>query len=507
MTLPANSSYRADDAALRGPYGFLAVEPTLLPVRKNSARRLDASTASTTPAAAVLVTDTENGPTVEHVAEGPLSIVRVSGLISFDDAGWFDSVALVSDICKALRAAADDSQTKAIVLDVHSPGGTTAGGSDLEAAVRHALSRKPVHAIAHDHICSEAYLLCSLANEIVGTQTSVVGSIGTLWGPFFDPTRHNQEEGVEVITIRSGELKGVGMPGVAFSDPIRRNIAAVVEAQYGHFCDLVTEGRKISKAQIDALQGGVFGAAAALSHRLIDRVVPSASAYLDELSRRYAGADPNTGAASVAGPAGSGARGPRSSMPLAHAPTPALTQKESIMIDWKNVTDEDLKGMPPELLDKVKAMYPAKEDEPSTPKAAAALSPATAAELKAAFPNASADFRLAALEAGLTMPQAKDKYLETLQAANSSLEGQLKTLQAKGNQPSVADRLRADIGTVPGGAGAVQNTGGSDPETYEAAITSLLASNPGKPRMWAVAEANKRYPGLRKARFASGAKA
>lgn len=77
-----------------------------------------------------------------------------------------------------LRAAVDNPVVSAIVLRIDSPGGQTNGVSELAQQIREVRGKKPIIAFVGGDACSAAYWLASSADEIVGTKTSVTGSIG-----------------------------------------------------------------------------------------------------------------------------------------------------------------------------------------------------------------------------------------------------------------------------------------------------------------------------------------
>jgi signal peptide peptidase SppA len=405
---------------------------------------------------------------------GPLSIVCVDGMMSAGESplAWLFGGTSTPMLAEEIRRAADDSSTRAMVLKVNSPGGDVAGMSDVVDAVRYAKSKKPVHAIASDTAASSAYWLIALANEIVTTQTGLVGSIGTFCGPLFDESEALGKAGIRVFNARSGENKGAGIPGVPVTPAIEDEYQAIVDSSASVFFAVVSEGRGLSTDQIGALQARVLAGPDALSAGLVNAIVPSADAYIAGLQTKYA-----TGRAAAPGARAS------ASYPKAAA------QGVSLMaIDWSNVTDDDLKNAPEAVVNKMKGMYPDKKEE-AEPMAA------TSVQLKAS--GFSDDFRLKALDAGWTMEQARDQWSTHLAARVATLETEKAELAAKADAKAKAAASVAAAAGSTGGVAPVAAAAGNDDgiTEYEQLIRAEMSKN-GNHRFKAVHTVNMSRPDL-----------
>lgn len=108
-----------------------------------------------------------------------------------------------------LNKAVDDSNVKAILLRIDSPGGTVAASQEIMMGVRRAAKKKPVVTSVGDICASGAYMVASQSNEIVASPGSTVGSIGVIM------ELANVEElmnklGVHFTTLTQGEYKDAG---------------------------------------------------------------------------------------------------------------------------------------------------------------------------------------------------------------------------------------------------------------------------------------------------------
>ncbi|MEJ0043337.1 MAG: S49 family peptidase [Rhizomicrobium sp.] len=86
-------------------------------------------------------------------------------------------------LSRAIRAAADDKDVKAIILRVDSPGGSVTASDQILDAVKKAQGRgKPVVVSMGGVAASGGYYISLSANRIVAEPGTVTGSIGVLTG-------------------------------------------------------------------------------------------------------------------------------------------------------------------------------------------------------------------------------------------------------------------------------------------------------------------------------------
>lgn len=114
---------------------------------------------------------TLHGSTAVVPITGPLFrranlFTRISGATSLDI------------LARDIQTAIDDRAVKAIILDIDSPGGQTAGIADLGALI--AGSDKPIHAFVDNLAASAGYWLASQARSITISPTAMLGSIGVV---------------------------------------------------------------------------------------------------------------------------------------------------------------------------------------------------------------------------------------------------------------------------------------------------------------------------------------
>ena len=80
----------------------------------------------------------------------------------------------------ALAQVASDTDIRALIVQIDSPGGTVVAGEELYLAIRKVAETKPVVAVIGNLGTSAGYLVALGADQILARQSSVTGSIGVL---------------------------------------------------------------------------------------------------------------------------------------------------------------------------------------------------------------------------------------------------------------------------------------------------------------------------------------
>jgi signal peptide peptidase SppA len=171
-----------------------------------------------------------------------------------------------------ITAAARDPNTKAILLDIESPGGEAIGAFEAAAVVREAAKLKPVVAVPNGMAASAAYAIASGASRIVVPPTGLAGSIGVVM-THLDFSKFLETEGVKPTLIFAGSHKVDGNPYQALPDSVRAELQAEVDDFYSQFVSTVAAGRKgLTEQRIRATEARVLKGEAAVAAGLADSV-------------------------------------------------------------------------------------------------------------------------------------------------------------------------------------------------------------------------------------------
>jgi len=186
---------------------------------------------------------------------GKIAIIEVQGLLSDSRSGGLlglgPSENKLSLFVQQLDKAEKDSDVKAIVLRVNSPGGTVTASDTMYELVQRFKTKthKPVVASTEEVAASGAYYVCCSADRIVAHPTSLIGSIGVIFEDF-DVTDGLGKIGVQSRTIHSGTLKEMGSPfkhPTALEDQVMREM---VDEYYQRFTAVVKQNRPMVKETV-----------------------------------------------------------------------------------------------------------------------------------------------------------------------------------------------------------------------------------------------------------------
>ena len=164
-------------------------------------------------------------------------------------------------------------EVRAIVMDVDSPGGSTAGVAEAAARIRTAKieSGKTVAAVSNYMMASAAYYLASQADEIVSSPSSLTGSVG-VYAVHEDMSAALEAAGIDTTIVRAGEGKAEFNPFEPLSEADQQALQALVDHDYAMFVRDVAEGRGVSEETVRGYTGRAFNSDEALRRGIADRV-------------------------------------------------------------------------------------------------------------------------------------------------------------------------------------------------------------------------------------------
>jgi protease IV len=164
------------------------------------------------------------------------------------------------------------SSTRAVIVHIDSPGGTTAGSEQLFDSLRALQATKPMVVVVDGLAASGAYIAAISGDHIVAQDTSLVGSIGVLFQyPNF--TQVLKTIGIQVEEVKSSPLKAAPNGFEPTSPEARAAITAIVSDSYAWFKDLVKNRRQMNDAQLTAVSDGrVFTGRQGVGLKLVDEL-------------------------------------------------------------------------------------------------------------------------------------------------------------------------------------------------------------------------------------------
>lgn len=187
--------------------------------------------------------------------------IHVTGVIVQDDART-----------ETLARIARDDNIRGLVVHIDSPGGTVVGGEDLFNSLRDVSQQKPVTAVMGTVATSAAYMAAVAADRVWAREGTITGSIGVILQSANVVELLNRI-GVEPITIKSSDLKGVPSPVEPLTEKARAATREVVLDLYQFFVDIVILRRPLPEEEVRRLADGrIFSGAQAVSNQLVDAI-------------------------------------------------------------------------------------------------------------------------------------------------------------------------------------------------------------------------------------------
>lgn len=179
----------------------------------------------------------------------------------------------IEQLTSQFRDAIDNPNVSAIVFDVDSPGGSVFGVDELASEIRASRGQKPIVAVANSLMASAAYWLSSGADEIVGTPSGQIGSIGVL-AMHVDNSEANAQQGLRPTVVSAGKYKAELSDTAPLTEEAQAFMQEQVNQYYDAFIGAVADGRGVSRDAVRSGygQGRVLLARQAVRAGLADRL-------------------------------------------------------------------------------------------------------------------------------------------------------------------------------------------------------------------------------------------
>jgi len=186
-------------------------------------------------------------------------------------------VDMVASVKAQIRAATNDKDVDAILLEVNSPGGGVTPSDEIYHALlqfKEAKEGRKVVVLSRDLMASGGYYVAMAADHIVAEPTSLIGSIGVLIQSV-NVADVMEKVGVKDVTVVSekSDNKTLLSPFKEIEDEEQEILQTLVDEMYDRFAGIVKKGRGLDTAVMDEFADGrIFGPEFALKHDFIDEI-------------------------------------------------------------------------------------------------------------------------------------------------------------------------------------------------------------------------------------------
>jgi protease-4 len=184
-------------------------------------------------------------------------------------------------LVKDFEAAADNSEVKAIVLRIDSPGGDAMASDYIAEAMKKAKGKKPIIVSQGFVAASGGYWLSMYADTIVAAPRTITGSIGVIGGWMYNKELKDKL-GMSTDFVKVGAhadlgfgmtlpIIGVQIPDRNLTSQERAVAESFIKTMYKEFVGKVSLGRKKKVEDIEPIaQGRVWSGLDGKQNNLVD---------------------------------------------------------------------------------------------------------------------------------------------------------------------------------------------------------------------------------------------
>ncbi len=195
-----------------------------------------------------------------------IAVVEIDGVI-------MDS----KDTIEKLQMAKKDTDVKAIIVRVDSPGGAVGPSQEIYQEIRYIdedkEKGKPVYASFASIATSGGYYIGAAARKIFSNPGSLTGSIGVIM-QFVDLSKLYKWAKIKPMTVKAGKFKDTGTPNRNFTPEERELMNKMLAGVHSQFREDILKTRKDRiKGNFEELsQGQIFSGQYAYEKGLVDEL-------------------------------------------------------------------------------------------------------------------------------------------------------------------------------------------------------------------------------------------
>lgn len=139
-----------------------------------------------------------------------------------------------------------NNRVKAILLHMDTPGGTVTDSDGIYHLLMDYKKKYniPVYAYVDGLCASGGMYICSAADKIYATSSSIIGSVGVILGPAFNFSQAMDKIGIQAKTLTQGKDKDMLSPFRPWVAGEDQSLVNITHDLYVQFVDIVASARK-----------------------------------------------------------------------------------------------------------------------------------------------------------------------------------------------------------------------------------------------------------------------
>ena len=192
--------------------------------------------------------------------------ISIEGEIGAEMTNTYSRTSIINQI----KEAKSNSNVKAILLSVNTPGGGVYETAELYNELKN--SGKDVYVSMKKQATSGGYYVSMAAKKIFANTETTTGSLGVIMS-YVSAQKFLNDHGIKQETIRSGEQKAVGGLTEDLPESTRKIYQEQNKEAYDRFVKAIAQGRSMSEDEVRKLADGrTYTGTQAVENKLIDKI-------------------------------------------------------------------------------------------------------------------------------------------------------------------------------------------------------------------------------------------
>lgn len=192
--------------------------------------------------------------------------ISIEGEIGAEMTNTYSRASVINQI----KEAKSNSNVKAILLSVNTPGGGVYETAELYNELKN--SGKDVYVSMKKQATSGGYYVSMAAKKIFANTETTTGSLGVIMS-YVSAQKFLNDHGIKQETIRSGEQKAVGGLTEDLPGSTRKIYQEQNKEAYDRFVKAIAQGRSMSEDEVRKLADGrTYTGTQAVENKLIDKI-------------------------------------------------------------------------------------------------------------------------------------------------------------------------------------------------------------------------------------------
>ncbi|KAF1298619.1 signal peptidase [Enterococcus sp. JM4C] len=209
-------------------------------------------------------------------SDDKIARIQIEGTISSGTSGSLFSGESYDheSVLKQIALIKENTDVKALLLEVNSPGGGVYESAELARALQDLQQEKkiPIYVSMKNMAASGGYYISAHADKIFATNETVTGSIGVIMSNL-NYSGLLEKLGIDDATVKSGALKDMGSATRPETKEEVQVLQAYIDSAYNRFVTIVSEGRGMSVPEVkEVADGRIYDGKQALDAGLVDAI-------------------------------------------------------------------------------------------------------------------------------------------------------------------------------------------------------------------------------------------